>query len=365
MRVYSYERKDSPFVWLKWQNPVTLKPAFRSSRVKKTDPERERKIAKQINKLEGELLAVAPESDKEAFEHWVVPFLRQAHSDNAGSLHKNLNSWNWLSGYFREKGVTIPRELTRGQVFDYIPWRCGRKKQKSGKTPLKNTAVYDLRVLSKIMGEALERHFVTHNPCRRLKIRKDPVTVKPELLDAHIQKVRGALVGRPEWMRVAFEIALHTGLRFHETRIDLLSSVDFASETIFIEDPKGGRKRAFSIDLPPALAPLLSSLRDKGQQWTWTHERQKNELPRSLQWREVFDAAGLFKPYSFHCTRVTFITRNCRAGVPETVMMKMVNHASREISRIYQRLTVDDVRKYRGRIQVPPAALPTDGSGAT
>ena len=237
-----------------------------------------------------------------------------------------------------------------------------QQKEKSGRFPLRNTALYDLRILGKIMQEAVERGFAVSNPARRLKLKRDAVKVKPEMRDPDIAKLRAVLADKPEWMRASFEIAIHTGLRFQETRIDLFTNVDFEAETIFIEDPKGGKKRAFSIDLPSGLRPLLEGMRDRGQRWTWTHDRQKNELPPSLQWRAAFDAAGLPAPFSFHCSRVTYITRGCRAGVPETIMMKMVNHASREISRIYQRLTVDDVRKWRERISIPPGACATPGS---
>ncbi len=356
MRVYDYERKDSPYVWLKWQDPVTGKSRARSSGIRKNHPERDRKLAKAINKMEGDLLAIAPEYEGEAFERWVVAYLRQRHSDNAGTLHKNLNAWDWLAGYLKECKVTIPRELTRAHAFGYIPWRCTRRKEKSGKTVAKNTALFDLKVLSKIMQEANERGFATANPCRRMAVGKDPVKVKPELLDDDIARLRSALEKEAEWMRVAFEIALHTGLRFHETRINLFADVDFAGETIFIPDPKGGQKKAFSIDLPPGLMPLLKTLRARGQEWTWTRPTGKDTLPLGLQWRRFFDAAGLKSPFSFHCTRVTFITRGCRAGIPETVMMKMVNHASREISRIYQRLTIADARRYRGKIPIPTSA---------
>lgn len=55
----------------------------------------------------------------------------------------------------------------------------------------------------------------------------------------------------------------------------------------------------------------------------------------------------------FHCTRVTFITRGARAGVPESAMMKMVNHASKEIHRIYQRLADADALGHRARFAIP------------
>jgi hypothetical protein len=61
---------------------------------------------------------------------------------------------------------------------------------------------------------------------------------------------------------------------------------------------------------------------------------------------------------TFHCTRVTFITRGAKQGVPQSKMMKLVNHASEEIHRVYQRLVVADVRDELNAIKFPTAAIP-------
>ena len=66
---------------------------------------------------------------------------------------------------------------------------------------------------------------------------------------------------------------------------------------------------------------------------------------------------------TFHCTRVTFVTRGAKQGVPQSKMMKLVNHASEEIHRVYQRLVVADVRDELNAIKFPTApagGLPSD-----
>ena len=74
--------------------------------------------------------------------------------------------------------------------------------------------------------------------------------------------------------------------------------------------------------------------------------------PIGVIWREFFDDLGM-PEICFHCTRVTFITWCHRQGIPENVIMKLVNHASTEIHRIYQRLNVVDVHAWRDRVTDP------------
>jgi integrase len=74
--------------------------------------------------------------------------------------------------------------------------------------------------------------------------------------------------------------------------------------------------------------------------------------PIGIIWREFFGKIGMPGIY-FHCTRVTFVTWCHRQGIPENVIMKLVNHASTEIHRIYQRLNVVDVQAWRDRVADP------------
>lgn len=218
----------------------------------------------------------------------------------------------------------------------------------------RNTAISDLKLGSHILNEAASRGLIERNPWTRLGFEREEQGIKPELTDEEISACLKALGSKewPEWMRVSFTIALHTGLRFSETAIPM-RNVDFVEKTILIESPKGGRKRAYSIPIPDALMPLLQELRRSKARTTWTiPSQEKSNRFTALDWRRFFDSLE-FQHLSFHCLRVTFISRGCRAGIPENAMCRLVNHASKEIDRIYQRISVADVRQYANRIQFP------------
>ncbi|MEO5804421.1 MAG: tyrosine-type recombinase/integrase, partial [Verrucomicrobiota bacterium] len=127
--------------------------------------------------------------------------------------------------------------------------------------------------------------------------------------------------------------------------------VDTKDRTIFLQRPKGGTRRAFSIPYDDSLAPLLEKLKEE-RGATWAFDWPKN-LP-SKDWFLFFgrlSAKHGLPRYSFHCLRVTFITRGVKAGVPEAVMMKLVNHAGTTVHRAYQRLTFEDARPYLAKLR--------------
>ncbi len=249
------------------------------------------------------------------------------------------------------QNVHSPAAVTRDHALKYIKWRCSLRKEKSKRTVGRNTALSDLRWAGTLLREAMERQTINRNPWGNLGFERDEVKEKPELLNEHIALIRAKLVSQPVWMRRSFEIALHTGLRFSETRIRL-SSIDEEIKTACIDKPKGGKKRAYSIPIPAALRVMFSNCKATREAYTWTVPEEERAFT-GLAWSNFFSELSLGDGYCFHCTRVTFISRGARAGIPEHVMMKLVNHASSEIHRIYRRVSVRDVAQYVDIMEIP------------
>jgi hypothetical protein len=85
----------------------------------------------------------------------------------------------------------------------------------------------------------------------------------------------------------------------------------------------------------------------------------KWEKLSKMWWRFFKQNDELNLPHlTFYCTCVTFITRGAKQSVPQSQMMKLVNHASEEIHRVYQRLVVSDVREELNAIKFQTAAVP-------
>jgi integrase len=147
-------------------------------------------------------------------------------------------------------------------------------------------------------------------------------------------------------MQLSFEISLNTGCRLNETRIPL-SCVDIQENKITFPSPKGGENRAFSIPLPTTLKDVLNRLTTQGRKYTLEFPFQP-----SRRWQQFF--IKIKKEHlCFHCLRVTFVNRLRRAGVPREIAMRLVNHASELVHKIYQREKVDDVMPWCDAVKFP------------
>lgn len=261
-------------------------------------------------------------------------------SANPNTRNTYRNRWNWISLYLAEHKLRTPQEIEYKHSSEYIKWRTEWKKR-TGKIVCRNTAIYDVNFFSQLMEEAARRKLCAGNPLVKLKLIKDDPDEKPEIADAEFQIILPALEKLPrekQWMKYSFLIAMHTGCRLGDTRMEKMLW-DFGRNVLTFLAPKGGKKRNFSIPMPAALRPLLLEIYKNKLQ-----PQLKFPFQPSRKWQHFLQTLGL-DHLCFHCLRVTFITRLARHGVPLAHAMRLVNHASTTIHRIYQRLGVDDVRE--------------------
>ena len=129
-------------------------------------------------------------------------------------------------------------------------------------------------------------------------------------------------------MRDCFLVAMRQGCRLTETQVPL-ERIDLEKRVItFLA--KGGRLHA--APLHPELVPLV---RERAEAGCGTLV----DLPAqpSPRWGEFFKQVGL--PHlTFHCTRVTVVTRLCEAGFSESQTMAYVGHSSTLVHALYRKM---------------------------
>ena len=273
---------------------------------------------------------------------WVDGWLAQ-HCKSPRTLDAYRLHWRHIQHWLSFAGITSPREITHRHGVQYVEWRTGRRA--NHKTCGRNTAILELKLLGQILTQAALEGEIPANPLFKLGIARDEPEPKRELTDEELERCLAFLDRRDEagqhieeeWMRLAFLIGLHTGCRLRETAL-VMANVSFERRTITFGNPKGGRKKAFTRPLPEALYDVLWAIRDR---------EVSHEFPfqPSRCWQNFFQRAGV-ENVSFHCLRVTYVTRLHRAAVPLSAAMRLANHSSEIVHRIYQRLNVDDVRPY-------------------
>ena len=318
------------------------KKEYLKTNIRKDDPEKDKKVALELNRVARELLVDEPDREqKQSGWIWVGPWLHRKYRASPLTLKTYDRMWSALIPFFDEAGINGPSTLTREDCFTYLDWRTGQVKEKSRKNISINTALAEVKLLGMVLDEGIKRGLLMVNHARKMGITRDDPAQKPELEEKDLIKIRTMLSSRPSWMRIAFEVAMETGLRFSDTRIPR-TAVNIEAGMIHLEKPKGGRRKAFSIPIYKGVRPMIEEFMASKKAFIW---ELSDKTPPSLHWMKFWKDVGI-PGMCFHCTRVTFVTRGMRAGIPESVMMKMVNHGSKLISRIYQRWNVADVLRF-------------------
>ncbi len=328
-----YRRKDSPFWWLK-RKDGTGKPVCDSTGLRvesELESKQARVIAAEAEVAEAEFAMRGP---VESGWGWVEGWLAN-HCKSPKTLRAYKTHWAHIRHFLQVHGLHHPRMLAFRHGAEYVEWRGGRRAQH--KACSRNTALLEVKLLGQILKHAARRGMIPANPISGLGIAKEDVEPKREITEAEIKQCLDALPEEPEWMRLAFQIALHTGCRLRETAL-VMANVDFEAKTITFDTPKGGRSKAFTRPLPEALVGVLWPIRAR----KISHEFPFQPSRRFQQFFEKLKIEGV----SFHCLRVSYVTRLHRAGVPLSAAMRLVNHSSEVVHRVYQRLRVDDVRQW-------------------
>jgi integrase len=330
------KRNRSPYFWIRYRK--SSGKGSESTRLRWDDPAQARQardLVRQANEDEK-----FTRSEKQMFVQWVPKLLRERYGANALNYKAYNNRWRALEPYLTSRKVLYAKDLTAEIAWEYIFWRTGNKKREGGvRQACRNSALEELKLLKMLMKHAVAIGYASRNPLDSLRFKWDAQKEKPEITDEDLPKILDALEKAPEWMRIQFLISFHTGCRLHETRVPL-ACVDLAKRRIHFPDAK--MNRPFTAPLPPQLVALFTELKaDKRRKFAFTPDCNLHTM--SVRWCHFFKELGM--PYSFHSCRISFITRCIRAGVPENITMKLVNHGSVSISRHYQRLSVEDVER--------------------
>jgi integrase len=133
--------------------------------------------------------------------------------------------------------------------------------------------------------------------------------------------------GPRPWMEEAFLVGMRQGCRLMEIRCPM-ASVDTERMVITFQI-KGGRLHA--APLHPDLLGLVEKARAEKREFLVNVPSDA-----SKQWATFIRKIGF--DYTFHCTRVTVVTRLCEAGFSESQTMAYVGHSSHLVHALYRKM---------------------------
>ena len=280
----------------------------------------------------------------QVWETWVPGWMKLHYRGSPLTLQRYETVWSHLFEFLQEKGLLVPRSVTYSAAGNYLEWRISQKRRRGTQINY-NTALLELRFLSSVMREAVRRGFAEGNPLAQLGLGRQNVKEKPEITAAEEARIRSELRSRPVWMQDCFDVGMAQGCRLTETATPL-AKIDLARGTITF---KGKGNKVFTTMLHPTLRPLAQRKFEEGA-------RNLVDLPAmpAKCWWQFFREVNL--PHlCFHSTRVSVVTRLCRAGVPQGVAQSYVGHSDGLVHRIYQRLSVADLSAAVNAIHGTPA----------
>lgn len=325
-----YARKGRACWHVSYPDPLTGRRINEGTTFRMDEPRAKRQAFDYAVQKVKTYQALGPGVDGERWEAWVPDWIRIRFIGR--TLQHHELRWKHLRFFLSEHGIVHPRAVRYVDAQRYLAWRTAQKRHR-GTFIHFNTALCELRLLGSVMREAVRRDYAPGNPISNLGISKHPQALKPEINDLEDARIRSELESRPAWMAECYHIAMCQGCRLTETQVPM-ARVDLPRGAITFH---GKGNKSFTTQIHPALRPLAEAKQKVGA-------GQLCELPAMAAkvWWQFFREVGM--PHlCFHCTKVTVITRLCRAGVPQGIAMSYVNHSKVEVHRVYQRLGLADV----------------------
>ena len=226
--------------------------------------------------------------------------------------HSTLRTWR------RELGPRTKLEnVTTGKIL------MVRDNYKEPATANRMTSV-----LSSLMDAAVEREWITDNPCRRIKpLRVDNADTGKHISEEDEAILKAAAHKLDPQLYTLLCLSFESGARLSELEELTPNVVDLEARQMTFLTTKNG-----SVRHVPLSKEMAEHIREHG-------------LPGKMsRWRWNKVVAELAYPVRFHDIRHTMISRALSRGVPIAVVGKMVGHKTLAMTVRYQHVDVDELR---------------------
>jgi len=346
-----YHKGDSQFIWLrylsserKWKGKPT---SYRWANL--GDVRQARLLARRQTEAEA-----ANRADRgERLDEWVLPWLIEkygkAETSTAG-VYKRW--WRAIGRYLDETGVATAGQVRRELAGKYLLWRG----QHGGG---RNSAIAEIKLLAMVIDEAKARGHCHENPLRRLGLKRDKAEEKIVWSDADIIAAAAHFEReKSHWMLCAFYFGLYQAARLRQCQLPL-SAIRISAGVIHYPGHlvKGGE--GFSQPIDARFVPILKRLVAAATGSTicvvpWD---------ASIRLRRSLDRAGL-PGLCHHGLRATWITRAAQAGISESQAMAFCHHESREVHRVYKKLSSISIAHVPALMSLPALSAAVDAPAA-
>jgi hypothetical protein len=157
-----YRKRNSPFWFIQFIDATGVR-RNKSTGLRADNPGETVKARALRAQLEvTELNKDANEVQEGSWNCWVPQYLSR-HCESPRTLERYHDAWKWLAFWLQERHYHTPRAISYRNALEYIDWRTTYKKR-TGKTVGRNTAIFELRILSIMLSEAVRLGYADANP---------------------------------------------------------------------------------------------------------------------------------------------------------------------------------------------------------
>jgi len=346
-------------------------------RLKRSTKETNRTKAQRI--ADGYELAARQKQTARQVRSVIAELHKSISGQDVAVLTIREHSENWLA----EKKGTAPATLVfyRGSVKKFLTFLGERADADISEIEAKTILAYRNELINVVSSKTVNHDMKTvkalFKAARRDQLLVDDPTEFIETVKGRadasrrpftVDEVKRVLaVANDEW-RSMILFGLYTGLRISDVAMLRWSNIDLEKREITIVVQKTGKPLILPIAAP--LAAHLESMPSSDDpraplhpkaNTVWEREGRTGRLGN--QFSELLVDAGLRKPsrkdsrgkgqkarreaqeLSFHCLRHTAISLMKEAGIPESVVMAMVGHSSKEVSAKYTHVGNEAMQK--------------------
>lgn len=324
-----YRQRKSPYWWIKFRDPTT-RLIRRESTGYRIGVGPDYRAAQEL-RAQKSLAEKQSCPNLGAWDSWVPAML--ANRINPRTAERYRHAWNALRLWLKQLNVEYPRQVTYAIASSYVAWRLSNPDKARGKYSVnRNTAALEFIIFRSVLSEAVRRGFCPANPAREVQLQHSQRRLYPDLTDAQLHDIYGAICSEREPWRTrllrGFAVSLLHGVRLNETnpnpQTQLALQTDPPTVTFF---QKGGRQR--TKPLHPDLLPLFAHLHAAGATQTYPLHSYPNRLAWSNRWSIFFRTHGFDRTIpgvTFHSLRVTVENTLREAGIEQRVREAYLSH---------------------------------------
>lgn len=287
----------------------------------------------------------------------VVVTVAELWADYKPITTRDNDSWQSDTGraehLLRHLGAGRAVALTLGDVDAYRVQRLAEVTRRK-KAPTPQTLDHEVALLKRVLNYAVKCGRLPLNPIAGVSLLRVP-NVRRSVIDE--TEFNALLTAAEAWLKPILLMAFDTGMREREVldlrweQVKLKDGViELAPQDTKAEDARtvvlSGRVLAALRALPRGLpGTALFANPATGKPW--------NDIRKGF--RRACKSAGITGLW-FHDLRRSFVTKARKAGVPESVVMRMSGHRTRKVFERYNIVNTDDLRAAVARIEAATAA---------